>query len=378
MSILKIKKSILSKFPLLIHPFLEAIFENNSFLTEKFSNFQLNELEMEMKKSYLTSYPYYLVLDPTNICNLRCPLCPSWQDFKARTKGVMSIQTFQEICDEIGPYLFAVNLCNWGEPFLNPDLSQMIRYAKKFNTVVGLSTNANYLPDDTAQDIVESGVDIIILSIDGATQKSYSRYRRGGNLSAVLSNIERLNTYKEKHKNTPLLIWQFLVNKYNESEIDDAREMSQKMGMQFSPTPMRSSMGKELLLPVFERVKEMKGWVAKNPQYNKYAYEINHDTKTSQKTCKWLWNTTVINWDCSISPCCGVFGEKWDFATFGYHQEKKQLKYYQAWNSSHYKLARKLVASYMENSKNLSRVVKEAENKGLICLKCIQYGFLED
>ncbi len=373
-----IKKNVLSNFPLVIHPFLKIIFENNTFLTEKFRNFQLNELEMGMRKIYLISYPYYLVLDPTNICNLTCPLCPTWKDLQARPKGRMSIQTFQKLFDEIGPYLFAVNLCNWGEPLLNPDLPHMIRYAKKYNTVVGLSTNVNYLPDDTARDIIESGIDIIVLSIDGATQKSYNQYRRGGNLSKVLSNIEKLNAYKQNYKNFPLLIWQFLVNKYNESEIDKAREIAQRMGLQFSPAPMRTSMGKELLLPVYERVKEMKDWLPKNPLYNKYTYEINPGTKTRQTTCKWLWNTTVVNWDCSISPCCGVFEKIWDFATYRYHSEEKRSKLHQAWNSPRYKLARKLVASYIKNSKNLSHVLKKSESQGLICSKCIRYGFLED
>jgi hypothetical protein len=193
-----------------------------------------------------------------------------------------------------------------------------------------------------------------------------------------LRNIEKLNSYRKNNTKNPLLIWQFLVNKYNESEIDMARELAQKMGLQFFPSPMRTSMGKELLLPLYERVKEIKDWLPSNPAYRKYAYEIKPETRTRQTTCTWLWNTTVINWDCSISPCCGVFGRIWDFVPYSYPSKGKRSKFHKAWNSPRYKLARKLVTSYMKYSKNLSHLLKLSESQGLICSKCIRYGFLED
>ncbi len=373
-----IKKYVYAKFPSVIHPFLKNVFINKKYLTKKIGNFLLNQLEIKMGNSNLLSYPYYIVIDPTNVCNLRCPLCPTWQDLNARPKGKMNIQTFQAILDETGPYLFAANLCNWGEPLFNPDLPDMIRYAKKYNTVVGLSTNLNYLPDETARDIVASGIDIIVISLDGATQESYSRYRREGNLSTVLSNIEKLNSYRKNNTKFPLLIWQFLVNKYNESEIDMAREMSQKLGLQFSPSPMRTSMGKELLLPLYERVMGIKDWLPRNPAYNKYSYEIKPKTKTRQITCKWLWNSTVVNWDGSLSPCCGVFEKMWDFSVCYANSGGRKLTLHQAWNSYHYRLARKLVSAYLKKSKNLSSILRLSEEEGLVCSKCIHYGFLED
>lgn len=369
-------KKIVSQFPSIIQPSIQEILHKNTFRKKKIFNFILNQAERKFMRASLVSYPYNIVIDPTNICNLNCPLCPTWQDINARPKGRMDLQTFQRILDEIGPYLFTINLCNWGEPFLNPDLPQMIEYAKRFDTVVGLSTNLNHLPDDAAEKTINAGVDIIVISLDGVTQGTYSKYRQGGNVHKVFENIEKLNYYKNKAGKKPLFIWQFLVNKYNETELESAREVAEKMDLQFQPSPMRSSMGKELILPLYQRVQEMRDWFPENPAYRKYPFGIKPGTKTNQSSCKWLWNSIVVNWDGSISPCCGVFEKKWDIAAYCGDGQKPAL--HPAWNSHRYRLARRLVAACMEKSKNLASLVQQSEEEGIICSNCIRYGFLED
>jgi MoaA/NifB/PqqE/SkfB family radical SAM enzyme len=374
----KIENDVYSMLPPLVHPFLKDLFGNNNYLKRKLINFLLNKFEMRLKRKHLFSYPYYILIDPTNICTLRCPLCPTWQDSKERPKGKMEIQKYYKLLDEVGPYLFALALHNWGEPLLHPELPEMIRYAKRYNIIVGLSTNLNHLSDETAKKIAGSEIDIVVVSIDGVSQESYSRYRRGGNFEKVISNIEKLDSCRNPGTKFPLLVWQFLVNRYNESEIDSAHRMAEKMGMQFIASPMRTDMRKELLLPLHERVREMKDWLPENPAYRKYAHEIKNGTKTRQATCKWLWNSTVINWDGSVSPCCGVFETKWDFQVCYDSRAKKEITLHKAWNSPRYKMARKLVAAYLSGSKNLSSLVELAKEEPIICVNCIHFGFLED
>jgi MoaA/NifB/PqqE/SkfB family radical SAM enzyme len=369
-------KKIVSQFPSIIQPFIREILNKNTCRKQKVFNFMLNQAERKFMRASLVSYPYNLVLDPANICNLNCPLCPTWQDINARPKGRMDMHKFRKILDEIGPHLFTINLCNWGEPFLNPDLPQMIEYAKQFNVVVGLSTNLNYLPDAAAEKAINAGIDIVVISIDGLTQETYSKYRQGGDIQKVFSNIEKLNYYKNKADKKTLLIWQFLINKYNEAELESARESADKMGLLFQPSLMRSSMGKELILPLYQRVQEMRGWFPENPEYRKYPLDIEPGTRTSQQTCKWLWNSIVINWDGSISPCCGVFEKKWDIAACCGDGQEPAL--HPAWNSRRYRLARRLVAACMKKSKNLASLVQQSEEDGIICANCIRYGFLED
>jgi len=373
-----VEEQVIVKFPAYASPFLSDLFTKDRYRQEKISNFILNMNETQLKMSRLNSYPYYLVIDPTNICMLKCPLCPTWQDLKSRPKGRMDKALFTSLLDEVGKYLFAVNLCNWGEPLLNPDVPSFVRYAKKYNIVVGLSTNLNYLPKETAGELIASGIDIIVISLDGATQESYGRYRREGSFSKVLGHVEILNSYRRANKKFPLLIWQFLVNKYNEHEIGQARNMAQKNGLMFLPSSMRTSMGKELLLPLHERVKEMKDWLPENAAYNRYAYDIRPETRTAQATCQWIWNTAVVNWDGSVSPCCGVYEKKWDFARCHDDSRKPRASFHEAWNSPRYRLARALVAAYISGSQDLDELVRQSEQEGLICSRCIKYGFLED
>ncbi len=370
-------KAVCSFFPASLHPYLKEVVARKKYLQEKIHNFLLNREEHKRGKWYLKSYPYSLVLDPTNICNLKCPLCPTWQDLVSRPKGRMNLMTFKSLLNEIGPYLFTANLCNWGEPLLNPDLPEMIEYAKTFNMIIGLSTNLNYLPVEKAKYLAESGIDIIVISLDGASGESYSKYRVGGDFDIVIRNVKTLLSLKKSNRPFPLLIWQFLVNRYNENEIDAARSMAEKLGLQFFASPIRTHMGKELLYPLYERVKAVKEWLPKNPVYNRYAYEITTGTKTRQKTCKWLWNTAVANWDGSLSPCCGVFEKSWDFTAYTYRAGVGK-SFHHAWNSERYQLARKMIHTYEKNPRDLKPLLQETEQQQLICTKCIRYGFLEE
>lgn len=274
------------------------------------------------------------------------------------------------LIDETGPYLFTLNLCNWGEPLLNPELPEMIAHAKTYNIVVGLSTNLNFLSEKMAKAIAGSGLDVMVISIDGASSETYSKYRQGGSFETVMENIKKLLTFKNQEEEFPLLIWQFLVNKYNEKEIETARVMAEKVGAYFLPSRMRTSMGKELLLPLYERVREMKEWLPENPIYNKYSYDITQETRTPQKTCKWLWTTAVVNWDGSVSPCCGVFEKLLDFGTFS-----EGRRFHDVWNSERYISSRGMVGAFLKNRK---RFDYPAGHEKLVCSKCIRYGFLED
>ncbi len=371
-----LNQKIPSEFPSLIKPFIENLLKNNrKYVLKKKINYLINKSEQKLHTNCLISLPYQAVLDPTNICNLRCPLCPTWQDMQARPKGRIDMNLYKKILDELGPYLFTINLCNWGEPFLNPDLPEMIEYAKRYNTVVGLSTNLNHLPDRAAENVINSAIDIIVISLDGVTQEAYSKYRIGGDVQKVFENIEKLSYYIKREDKKTMLVWQYLVNRYNETQLKDAEKIASELGIIFQPSPMRSSMGKELLLPLHERVQEMKEWLPENPDYRKYQLDIEQAAKTKQTTCKWLWDTMVINWDGSISPCCGVFEKKWDFGNITLDNKSSPRK---AWNSLKYILARRLVAAYYKKSKKLPSLIKLAQREGLICLNCLKYGFLED
>jgi MoaA/NifB/PqqE/SkfB family radical SAM enzyme len=372
-----VRHRVCTVFPEFSHPYIEKVFRNRKYLMKKKLNFLINSLEKKLRCTYLYSYPYYLVIDPTNRCNLRCPLCPTWQDTTARAKGVMDINKFKKLLDEIGAYLFAINFCNWGEPLLSTHVFDMISYAKTHNLVAGLGTNLNHLPNDSAKRLIDSNVDIIVISLDGISQETYSKYRVGGDISAVCDNLDKLLSYRTCATEFPLIIWQFIVNKYNEHEIESAAAMAEEKGLMFLPAMMRTSMGKELLLPLHERVKEMEEWRPTHQQYYRYNYDITRGTRTKQTTCKWLWNSSVVNWDFSVSPCCAVYERSWDFSLC-YSDSLDRATFHKAWNSPRYVFARKLVADFYKNPSKSGSITKHGEKRGIICTKCVRFGFLED
>ncbi|MCK4695932.1 MAG: radical SAM protein, partial [Candidatus Cloacimonetes bacterium] len=147
-------------------------------------------LSIILKKSIFWGFPPVVMIEPTNICNLKCPLCPSGNDTLKRPKGYMDILTFEKIIDEIKDRSFMVVLWNQGESFLNKDFLKMIKYASERGLFTLVSTNANI--EIKAEEIIHSGLDSIIVSLDGATQEIYNKYRINGDLSKVLKNVDNL------------------------------------------------------------------------------------------------------------------------------------------------------------------------------------------
>src|SRR3989338_6272419 len=142
-----------------------------------------------LKKSVVNSYPCRLIIDPVNICVLKCPLCPTGKGEKGRTLGSMKLEDFKKIIDEVGDYIYEVDLYNWGESLLNKDIWKMIKYCKKKRIVVKISSNMNYWREDFAEQVVNSGLDTLIVSCDGTDQESYEKYRVGGDFEKVMHHV---------------------------------------------------------------------------------------------------------------------------------------------------------------------------------------------
>lgn len=138
---------------------------------------------------------------------------------------VLSIVDFKLLLDKI-PSLKHTYLYNWGESFLNPNIFKMIAYIKRNNTTVQIDTNFSFKKkEDFFVNIVESGLDILRISLDGASQESYSKYKIGGNFDTIISNIKKLVSIKNKlHAEKPVVIWKFIVTRFNENEIEKAKK----------------------------------------------------------------------------------------------------------------------------------------------------------
>ena len=156
-----------------------------------------------IKKPVVWGYPPIVMIEPTDVCNLKCPMCPSGNGSLKRAKGYMKFDTFKKIIDDICDYSMMILLWNQGEPFLNKELTKMSRYASQKGLYVIVSTNASLELDE--KEIVNSGIDTLIFSLDGIRQESYEKYRVNGNLNTVLKNMKKIISEKRK-KNTMLLL----------------------------------------------------------------------------------------------------------------------------------------------------------------------------
>ncbi|MCE2439665.1 MAG: radical SAM protein, partial [Candidatus Latescibacteria bacterium] len=177
--------------------------------------------------------PFVLMLEPTNVCNLKCPLCPSGNGEMTRPRGTMEFENFRRIFEEQAKDLVLLMLWNQGEPFINKRLTDMVRLAKAHNVPTITSTNVHYIRSRSdAEDIVTSGLDEIVVSLDGATPESYVKYRVGGNFDRVLDGIRLLSTAKKTlNADHPVIHLQFIIFKHNETEIEAARNLARELGV---------------------------------------------------------------------------------------------------------------------------------------------------
>lgn len=176
--------------------------------------------------------PYYITVEPASICNLRCPVCPSGLKKTRRDPALLPLENFKALIDQIGDYLVCLQLWEWGEPLLNPDFYEMVAYAKKKGIVLITSTNGHFFESaEAAEKLIKSGLDGIILAVDGTTQEVYEKYRVGGDLEKVLRGIGNLVAAKKVYGGGPVLHFRMVINAYNEHQIDDFLKLGVSLGV---------------------------------------------------------------------------------------------------------------------------------------------------
>jgi len=164
------------------------------------------------------AYPVSIFLEATNYCNYKCPLCPIGANISKRPKGFLDLKTASRAMDEISGFIDGVTLSFYGEPLLHPEISDLVLLAHRRGLHVRMFTNLSRSPERGWQNFVESGVDELVVSIDGLTQVQYSSYRVGGRLERVLSNLDKIIHLRSCHGGKPRLEIQMLALRTNEGE----------------------------------------------------------------------------------------------------------------------------------------------------------------
>ncbi len=307
-------------------------------------NYRLIEWQKKRRRSVVIGYPYWLTIDPASVCNLRCVFCPTGQRRGARPKAVLPFERFAAIVDKLGPYLYRIDFCNWGEPLLNPDIFRMIAYARRYGPEMKIDTSLNVeLTAAGAEALICSGLHRLLVSIDGATRPTYETYRRDGDFERVLRNLALLvDTKKRLRSATPEIHWQFLVFRHNEHEIEPARALARKIGV--------DSIGFTAPFCAPE-------WASTKEEYNNYVVADGAvGFKPAADVCAWLWDGLAINADGSVSPCCSVEDRKDDFCDFF------SRPFWMLWNGRQYRAARRYVRD------------RVAPERGNVCTRCDHIG----
>lgn len=238
--------------------------------------------------------PVHLMIEPGAVCGLSCALCPTGRGELKLSKGLMPLEKYEEIVERLQGSLRRISLYNWGEPLLHPDILRMIEFSESRGIEVSLSSSLNHFPAGMPEGLVRSGLSELIVAIDGVRQSSYGRLRRGGSLRRVFRNLLGILQAKRSLRSAkPRLIWQFLVFRHNDAEVERAKALAARLSVEFRP-----------LIGI---VGGREAWCSERPPFGKAAFRRE---KLRMDHCSALWLGPVIHADGKVLPCCAVKDER--------------------------------------------------------------------
>lgn len=251
------------------------------------------------KRPIQWGYPISISFEPTTSCNLRCPECPSGLRAFTRPTGMLREDFFSTTIDQLSKDLLYLIFYFQGEPYLNPSFLDMVSYASKKGLYTATSTNAHYLTDANAKKTVESGLDRLIISIDGTTQEVYQQYRVGGKLEKVIEGARNIVKWKKELKSkTPFIFFQFLVVKPNEHQVAEVKQLAKEIGVD----EVRFKTAQ-----VYDYKNDPNQLIPSIEKFSRYrkGSDGEYTVKNSLNNHCWrLWHATVITWDGLVVPCC--------------------------------------------------------------------------
>jgi radical SAM protein with 4Fe4S-binding SPASM domain len=392
-------------------------------LWRKLANYLLIEAQAGRRTGPVRGKPYWLTVDPTNFCQLRCPFCPTGAERKVRAKAILDFEDYKRLLDDLGPTLLHMDFMNWGEPLLNRRIFDMIAYAKRFDVDTKMDTNFNEFSEEMAEKMVLSGLDCVSLSIDGLTQETYAKYRVRGDYEKVIRHLKMLVAAKRRlGRSNPYIVWQFLVFKHNEHEAERVRQVGKELGVDVvgvtpaflpfrpgikdewlplkaenrmydpatfpdtppweweaspparltsdggngtpahaepAPSSGESVSGNGTKSPVSSGGEPASGNGAKPPEIDVQVYGKD---KERRPLCTWPWAGITVNPNGSVSPCCSIEEDMYDFGNIFRDGFRK------VWNNGHYRRSRRHVKDYVEHKVDVKTRSDHA------CERCFSVG----
>ncbi len=308
-----------------------------------YSSYQLTKWR---SSSIVWGLPMTISFEPTTACNLRCPECPSGLRSFSRATGNLKADFFRESISQISSTLMYLIFYFQGEPFINPDFLDMVKFASEKNIYTITSTNAHFITDDVAKRTVESGLDRMIISLDGTTQEVYEQYRKEGDIEKVLQGAKNMVKWKKKlNSQTPHLVFQFLVVKPNEHQIKEVYKLAEEIGI--DEVKLKTAQ-------VYD-YKHGNPLIPTNEKFARYAIQPDGTYKVKNKLlnhCWKLWHACVITWDGTMVPCCFDKDAKHTFGSL------RTQAFREVWQN--------------DQAQNFRSKIREGRDKIDICANCTE------
>ncbi len=285
-------------------------------------------------KSTITGRPDVIGLPPavgvelTNNCNLNCPECHTGSGRITRSRGNMEIDLFKKIIKELKPYLYNLNLFFQGEPMLHPGFFSFLEHSRDVFTTV--STNGHFLKQDNCEKILKSGLNKLIISLDGVDHNTYSAYRINGNIEEVMTGIKCISEIRERSGSSIKIEIQFLINRKNEHQIPQIKKLAKNLKVSLRLKSMQ-----------INNKKDIAEWLPTNSRFGRYRlkngeYIIKNPLPDR---CGRLWFNPVITWDGKVIPCC--FDKNAEHVMGDLNQDS----FSDIWNGPKYRIFRKSILS---------------------------------
>jgi hypothetical protein len=255
----------------------------NAFTPGRLANAGLALAEMQCGRTRVRSRPVVLRVEPTNVCNLHCPRCSCGINTDPRPKGMMAPEDFRLLLEENAGSATLLRLDGNGEPTLHPRIFEMIALAKSFGYAVSMSTNMNTRQSFDAAAHVESGLDRLVIALDGTTQETHQQYRVGGSLAQAEEGLQALLTERRRRGlRRPLVEVQFLDWGYNHREI-----------------------------PLMQQ--KVRQWGADKLQVISPDWAVMNARADSRKPrrCFWLWFVLTVDWAMNYRSCTNAWTFPW-------------------------------------------------------------------
>jgi radical SAM protein with 4Fe4S-binding SPASM domain len=251
-----------------------------------------------LKKPILWGLPTSLSIEPTTACNLGCPECPSGLKKFSRETGNLKPTFLENLVDTSKKYLSYITFYFQGEPYINPHFLEMVKYASNNGIYTATSTNAHFLNDENCKKTIESGLDRLIISIDGTTQEVYESYRINGHLDKVLDGTRNIIKWRKELKSkSPLVVFQFLVVRPNEHQIDEVLKLGSDLGVD-------QVVFKTAQVYDYENGNDL---IPHNEKFSRYKKGADGKYRIKNKLlnqCWKMWQGAVVTWDGLVVPCC--------------------------------------------------------------------------